>query len=171
MFALLSAISDLHRSAKIELGIEHVAHHLAVAYQIANDLNDLVPWVESNVDETPKDVANGSPSLPLLLAWHSYITNQVHPREVRIAWSGRESYLRGLLRQSDIIQRCHQQMRRSLESAVACIHSAWPVNPYSQLFLGLCSSKWLRSYLGKAIEALTWEPMNTQKELTNEYKQ
>lgn len=86
IFALLAALSNQYRYDANDLGIKCVAHHLAVAYQIANDLDDLTPWIQSDVEETPNDVTNGSPSLPLILAWQLGVVNQVLPRNSNITW-------------------------------------------------------------------------------------
>ncbi len=164
MFALLAALNYQYCRDANDLGVDLIAHNLAIAYQIANDLDDLTPWIQSNVEDMPNDVTNCSPSLPLLLARQLAVTNQIHIRAFNISWSGQEAYLRDLLRESGIIQTCYQYIAKYLEDAVTSIRSSWPANSYSNLFQKLCSSKWLSSYMGTASEGFKETMMNSKKE-------
>ena len=168
LFALKAAVEDGNVGSIAALRLRNVAYHLAAAYQIANDLDDIVPWVQGDEATTPEDVTNGAPSLPLLLAWQSTAKVERHLRGGCLRWKGQERQLRRFFRTSCAVLTCRQQIGLEMERAMACIRSSWPDNPYSYAFQILASGPWLRSYLGRSLRYFVCDLPNGSQEVKND---
>jgi|GEM_PF-3998170 len=148
-FALVAAFNGKADGCLNSIQTEIIAHHLAIAYQIANDLSDLALWLMEGSEKIPSDVVNGAPSYPLLLAWFATNQNKMGNDKERLKWYESENNLRSVLQNSDIIEKCIGKINWAIKFVIEDIERHWPCNAYSQTFADFCKSKWLNAYLGR----------------------
>ena len=129
--------------------VDDLSWAMARAYQTCNDIADVSLWVEGRESRLPSDVANRTPTLPILIALRDSAGRM--RRELLSYFNGRSSELPDCARRVFVdvgaVEKCREVVKENLACAVSIAVRILPNTPARDQFVQMVQSQWRDAYL------------------------
>ncbi|MDP3114072.1 MAG: polyprenyl synthetase family protein [Candidatus Cloacimonadaceae bacterium] len=129
--------------------IDELSENLAMAYQVCNDLADVMVWLQKGDDELIADVKQGSMSFPLLIAMGYHHKPEFLLKLYQNKQIADMKIFRELFEKHPIIEDSLDQVRGFIENSKRILYSLLPINEYSTELTQYLLDKWVIVYSTK----------------------